>query len=257
MQKFIEDLDASCTEMPYLSLGSGDDVKCQDLASPVSKETRSKAYQCAVVNLSSNIPLPSTFYQNNQRRIYYDEQLRKYTQFGREYIYAFTWEDPRVDHRLLKIRSNATVLCVTSAGDNILDYILQAGPKRIHAVDLNANQNHLLELKVAAFQSLRHSDVWALFGEGKLPSFRKTLISKLSPHMSSQAFQYWLNQSHAFTSSGGLYETGGSRSGDYFSDSPEPFLTSVQACHCFDAVVISTVRIKQQGLSNVSCQNAQ
>ena len=173
---------------------------------------RSKAYQCAVVNLSSNIPLPSTFYQNSQRRIYYDDQLTKHTQFGKEYIYAFTWEDPRVDHRLLKIRSDHTVLCVTSAGDNVLDYILQASPRRIHAVDLNPNQNHLLELKAAALQKLPYSDVWALFGEGRLPSFRAILINKLSPHMSSQAFQYWINHTKAFTSTGGLYETGGSRS---------------------------------------------
>lgn len=151
------------------------------------------------------------FYQNHQRRLYYDEQLRKHAQFGNEYIYAFTWEDPRVDHRLLKIQSDDAVLCVTSAGDNVLDYVLHAQPRRVHAVDLNPNQNHLLELKVAAFQSLSYDQVWALFGEGQFPNFRDVLISKLSPHMSSQAFQFWLNNTNTFTSSRGLYETGGSR----------------------------------------------
>ena len=215
-QKFIEDLDASCTEMPYLSLDSREGLQCGDTTKAIPVALRSKAYHCAVINLSANIPLPSTFYQNSQRRIYYDDQLKKHTQFGKEYIYAFTWEDPRVDHRLLKIRNDDTVLCITSAGCNVIDYILQAGPRRVHAVDLNANQNHLLELKIAAFQSLPHSQVWAMFGEGRLRSFRKELITKLSPHMSSQAFQYWLTHANAFTSSGGLYETGGSRLVHFF-----------------------------------------
>ncbi|KAL9101907.1 MAG: hypothetical protein Q9163_002873 [Psora crenata] len=209
-QKLIEDVDASCRETPYFPLDLPEDVNSQDNPKLTPIVMRSKAYQSAVVNLCSNIPLPSTFYQNNHRRIYYDEQLRNYTQFGKEYIYSFTWEDPRVDQRLLKIGSNDTVLCVTSAGDNVLDYILQAAPRRIHAVDLNPNQNHLLELKVAAFQSLPYSTVWAMFGEGKLSTFRELLITQLSPHLSSQAFQYWLSHTNAFTASGGLYETGGS-----------------------------------------------
>ena len=211
-QEVIESLDASCTESPYLSPQVHRADMFQAVEKSVPAEIRSKAYQCAVINLSSNLPLPSMFYQNNQRRIYYDDTLKKHTQFNNEYIYAFTWEDPRVDHRLLNIRSDDVVLCVTSAGDNVLDYLYQAGPRRIHAVDLNPNQNHLLELKIAAFQSLPYAQVWKMFGEGRLPAFRETLITKLSPHMSSQACQYWLKHAGIFSSSRGLYETGGSRS---------------------------------------------
>ena len=175
-----------------------------------SAEIRSKAYQSAIVNLSSNLPLPSTFYQNHQRRIYYNDLLKKHTQFNNDYLYAFTWEDPRVDQRLLKISDDDTVLCLTSAGDNLLDYLVSANPKRIHAVDLNPNQNHLLELKIAAFQALPYADFWKMFGEGKYPSFRQVLLTKLSPYMTSQACQFWLSHSGRFTSSRGLYETGGS-----------------------------------------------
>lgn len=205
---FIESLDASCTESPYLSPEVHQEAMSQAVVQAVP--LRSKGYQCAIVNLSSNIPLPSVFYQNNHRRIYYDDQLKKHTQFNNEYIYAFTWEDPRVDHRLLKIGDKDVVLCVTSAGDNVLDYILNASPRRVHAVDLNPNQNHLLELKIAAFRSLPYTQVWQMFGEGKLPAFREALLTKMSPHMSSQACQYWLNHASTFTSHG-IYETGGSR----------------------------------------------
>ena len=110
----------------------------------------------------------------------------------------------------MKIKEDDVVLCITSAGDNILDYLLAGNPRRIHAVDLNPNQNHLLELKIAAYQSLPYSNFWKLFGDGKHSRFRELLISKLSPHMSSQAYQFWLNHADTFKSSGGLYETGGS-----------------------------------------------
>ena len=207
----IEKLDASFTESPYLS-PVNHRQEMEKAVERSAREIRSKAYECAVINLSSNLPLPSSFYQNHHYRIYYNDLLQKHTQFKNEYIYAFNWEDPRVDHQLLNIGRDDVILAITSAGDNILDY-LQKSPRRIHAVDLNPNQNHLLELKVASFIALGYQDVWKIFGEGKHSNFRELLISRLSPHLSSQAFQYWLNNAHFFTSASGhgLYETGGSR----------------------------------------------
>ncbi len=210
--EIVERLDAAATESPYLSPINHTNTLSRNIEKATPPELRSKAFEAAVVNLSANLPLPSFFYQNHHWRIYYDDQLKKHQQFKNEYIYAFTWEDTRVDERILKLSSKDVVLAITSAGDNILSYAL-ASPARIHAVDLNPNQNHLLELKVAAFSALPYSDFWKLFGEGKHPNFRQLLLSRLSPHMSSRAFQYWLNHTHIFTkkSSRGLYETGGSR----------------------------------------------
>lgn len=52
-----------------------------------------------------------------------------------------------------------------------------------------------------------------MFGQGKHSSFRHLLITRLSPHLSSLAFQYWLHHGPATfdESGGGLYSTGGSR----------------------------------------------
>jgi betaine lipid synthase len=199
----VERLDAAATESPYLSPINHTKALSRTVERSTPPELRSKAYESAIINLSANLPLPSFFYQNNHWRIHYDDQLKKHKQFKNEYIYAFTWEDSRVDHRLLKL---------SSAGDNILSYALSS-PARIHAVDLNPNQNHLLELKVASYAALNYADFWKLFGVGKHPQFRELLISRLSPHLSSRAFQFWLNHTHVFTSgsSKGLYETGGSR----------------------------------------------
>ncbi|PYH47485.1 class I SAM-dependent methyltransferase [Aspergillus saccharolyticus JOP 1030-1] len=207
----IEKLNASFTESPYLSPAKHRSEMDAAIVSS-TQEIKSKAYESAVINLGSNLPLPSSFYQNHHYRIFYNDLLPKHTQFGHEYIYAFNWEDPRVDHKLLDIQRDDVILAITSAGDNILDY-LQKSPRRVHAVDLNPNQNHLLELKVASFIALGYRDVWKIFGEGKHSDFRRLLIEKLSPHLSSQAFQYWLEHTQIFTSSSGkgLYETGGSR----------------------------------------------
>ncbi|KAK5384212.1 hypothetical protein LTS13_002405 [Exophiala xenobiotica] len=205
--EMLEKLDAALTESPYLSPL---EFRKQQAIEAQQSMPRSKSYESAIVNLSSNLPLPATFYQQHHWRIYYSDLLQKHQQFGNEYIYAFNWEDPKVDRQLLQINKDDVILTITSAGDNILDYLLER-PKRIHAVDLNPCQNHLLELKVAAFTALPYSDVWQLFGEGQHPNFRNLLLQKLSPHMSSQAFQYWLNRASVFSRPGGLYESGGSR----------------------------------------------
>jgi len=210
----VAQLDAAVTESPFISAL---DVHTQSLnprkaRRSSSTERRSKAYDTAVVNLAASLPLPAAYYQNNKTRIYYDESLQKHRQFNDEYIYSFTWEDSRTDARLLKVTGDDVILALTSAGDNILSYAIER-PKRIHAVDLNPTQNHLLELKVAAYRSLDHQDFWKLFGEGKHENFQRLLLENLSPHLSSQAFDYWLHAGGAtFDLKGkGLYFTGGSR----------------------------------------------
>lgn len=206
-------VDAAVTESPFIAAL---DIHAQSLVRKTrrssSTERRSKAYDTAVVNLAASLPLPAAYYQNNKTRVYYDDTLPKHRQFNEEYIYSFTWEDARVDSRLLKITSDDVILALTSAGDNILSYALER-PKRIHAVDLNPAQNHLLELKVAAFRGLDYQNFWNLFGEGKHDDFHKLLVEDLSPHLSSHAFDFWLHAGPStFDSRGkGLYFTGGSR----------------------------------------------
>src|SRR5690606_14896699 len=117
-------------------------------------------------------------------RLSYDPTLPCHTQF-RSYIYAFTWEDPRIDLEVLNLNKDDVMFVITSAGDNALEYALQGQPKRIHCVDMNPCQNHLLELKLAAIQKLSYNDFWQLFGEGRHQDFDRLLIDQLSPVMSS------------------------------------------------------------------------
>ncbi|KAI9704040.1 MAG: hypothetical protein M1820_005662 [Bogoriella megaspora] len=206
----LAELDAAATESPYLSALDLQLKSLDEARKSTSVDIHSKAYESAIVNLAASLPLPACWYQSHHWRIYYDASLPKHRQFNSEYIYAFTWEDARADARILKIKPDDVILAITSAGDNALSYALEQ-PKRIHAVDLNPAQNHLLELKVAAFTALGYSDVWKLFGEGKHDQFRGLLIEKLSPHLSSVAFQFWLHHGERTFGKRGLYYTGGSR----------------------------------------------
>jgi betaine lipid synthase len=49
-----------------------------------------------------------------------------------------------------------------------------------------------------------------MFGEGRHENFRELLMSKLSPHLSSYAFQFWLQNGPKIFGSTGLYYSGGS-----------------------------------------------
>lgn len=209
----VQEVDSRTTESPYLHPTKNREGALSRAIQHSAPENRSKAFLAALNNLNFNLPRPSFFYQNRSWRVYYDDQLQKHTQFNDQYIYAFTWEDARVDERLLDLHSDDVVVAISSAGDNILSYLAQ-GVARVHAVDLNPAQNHLLELKAAAYTALPYEDFWKLFGDGVHADFRNILLSKLSPHLSSRAFQFWVDNANVFQRKGdhaGLYDTGGSR----------------------------------------------
>ncbi|KAJ3277247.1 hypothetical protein HK104_003516, partial [Borealophlyctis nickersoniae] len=120
------------------------------------------------------------------------------------YIYAFTWEDPRVDLEFLDLKPEDHMLVISSGGCNVLEYAAKVGPERIHAVDLNPCQNNMLELKLAGIASLDYQDFWLLFGEGYHPQFDTLLDTHLSPHLSPTAYHFW-KQNSSFKN---LFKTG-------------------------------------------------
>lgn len=110
--------------------------------------------------------------------------------YSRALVYNTCWEDPAVDRKALALGPADTVLVITSAGCNALDYALD-GPRRIHAVDANPRQNALLELKLVGIRSLDFEDFFAFFGHGFHPDaaglYRRLLRDELSPFARS----YW------------------------------------------------------------------
>ncbi|ORY34834.1 hypothetical protein BCR39DRAFT_476586 [Naematelia encephala] len=160
-------------------------------------ETDDAPYQQTIRDVGA--PLSPFHYQLRKAwRVPYLEE--KIHESFRTHIYGWTWEDPDVDVKKLGINKNDHVLAITSAGDNVLHYALAAHCERIHAVDMNPCQGHILELKLAAIQALDYSDFWQIFGEGRHPDFERLLTMKLSPFLSSHAYAYWKTHVSQFSS---------------------------------------------------------
>lgn len=130
--------------------------------------------------------------------------------YSRSLVYNTCWEDPAVDRRALHLSPADTVLVITSAGCNALDYAC-AGAGRVHAVDANPRQTALLELKLAGIRHLSHDDFFEVFGAGAHPRFRVMYRDALRGDLSPFAQAYWDRRLHWFQhhdSGGGFYDHG-------------------------------------------------
>jgi S-adenosylmethionine-diacylglycerol 3-amino-3-carboxypropyl transferase len=110
--------------------------------------------------------------------------------YRRSLVYNTCWEDPAVDRRALEIGPRDTLLVITSAGCNVLDYAL-CGPERIHAVDANPRQTALLELKLAGIRHLDFDDFFALFGDGRHARVDQLYHDVLRAELSPFAQAFW------------------------------------------------------------------
>ncbi|HVT31889.1 MAG TPA: BtaA family protein [Rhodanobacteraceae bacterium] len=124
--------------------------------------------------------------------------------YSRSLVYNTCWEDPAVDRQALALGPEDTVLVITSAGCNALDYAI-AAPKRIHAVDANPRQNALLELKMAGIRALAFDEFFAIFGEGYHARFEEIYRRDLRPLLSTFAQSWWDRHRRWFTSPRGSF----------------------------------------------------
>ena len=105
-------------------------------------------------------------------------------------VYNTCWEDPRLDRVALDIGPDDSIMVITSAGCNALDYVL-CNPRHVHAVDMNPRQNALLELKMAGIRQLEYDTFFAMFGRGRLPNAQKMYQDKLRGSLSDWSRAFW------------------------------------------------------------------
>jgi S-adenosylmethionine-diacylglycerol 3-amino-3-carboxypropyl transferase len=103
-------------------------------------------------------------------------------------FFAQVREDPRAELAALRPGPNDEVVVVSSAGCTALS-LLAGGAGRVAAVDLNATQNHLVELKTAAV-ALGARDAIAFLGAQPSPRRRVTYAS-LRDALTPAARRYW------------------------------------------------------------------
>lgn len=104
-------------------------------------------------------------------------------------LYSQAWEDPQADLDGLRLGPSDDVLAVGASGDNALAFLC-AGPRSVTAIDFNPTQNHLLELKLAAIETLEPLDVQAFVG-ARPSQDRGFFYHHVRPALSPAARQFW------------------------------------------------------------------
>lgn len=112
-------------------------------------------------------------------------------------IYNISWEDPRVDRRLLKIHEKTKILMITSAGCNALTYLLDK-PELICCVDINKKQNAVLDLKLATIAAQDYDLFWQFWGKGNHKNYQKIYQQKLRPLLREYSQIFWDKKIHCF-----------------------------------------------------------
>lgn len=110
---------------------------------------------------------------------------------NRTYIYNICWEDPAVDHQILKIQPDDVIFRICSAGDIVLDYAIE-GPAKIVVCDMNQHQLWLFELKIGMLRDpyLTYDEWWAIWGSSDVGVAMK-VWKRMRHTMSSGGRKWW------------------------------------------------------------------
>jgi len=110
---------------------------------------------------------------------------------NRTYIYNICWEDPAVDHQILKIQKNDVIFRICSAGDIVLDYAIE-GPSKIVICDMNQHQLWLFELKIRMLRdpNLTYDEWWSIWGSSDVNVAMK-VWRRMRHTMSSGGRKWW------------------------------------------------------------------
>lgn|GEM_PF-577536 len=104
-------------------------------------------------------------------------------------LYAQCWEDPQIDLEAFAIKPEDEVFSITSGGCNALAF-LAAGAAKVIALDLSPFQNHVLELKMAAFRALPYEKMLGFVGATR-SAHRSEEYATVRRHLSQEAQRYW------------------------------------------------------------------
>lgn len=120
---------------------------------------------------------------------FHDKVMFKF--LNKTYIYNVSWEDPRMDQRVFDLCDKDHVLTIASAGDNVLDYIIEGA--KVTAVDFNSCQIALTELKMVAILHLEYEEFFDIFSNSNMVLLKSVYHSKLRSHLSPPSAEFWDN----------------------------------------------------------------
>lgn len=106
-------------------------------------------------------------------------------------VYAQIWEDPLIDMEAMELGPESDIVTIASGGCNMLSY-LTAGPRSLHAVDLNTAHVALGRLKLAAVRHLPdHESFHRFFARSGQRANVAAYRTHLRPHLDDVTSRYW------------------------------------------------------------------
>ncbi len=105
-------------------------------------------------------------------------------------VYSQCWEDPEIAADGLELGPADDLLCLTSAGCNVMALSLRR-PRSITAIDFSAAQNALLELKLAALRTLTWGDYVAFLGARPQRDRLAVYRNRVRAELADGARAYW------------------------------------------------------------------
>jgi S-adenosylmethionine-diacylglycerol 3-amino-3-carboxypropyl transferase len=105
-------------------------------------------------------------------------------------VFNMSWEDPEMDRRAFNLTSSDTVISITSAGCNPLNFLCQS-PRKLISIDSNPAQTALLELKLAAIETVDHETFFDIFAARKPARVLQVYRARLRPRLSPRAQEFW------------------------------------------------------------------
>lgn len=105
-------------------------------------------------------------------------------------VFNMSWEDPEMDRRAFNIRPEHTVISITSAGCNPLNFLCQS-PKKLISIDGNPAQTALLELKLATIETCDHDTFFDIFAARRPSRILTVYRSRLRPLLSERSRGFW------------------------------------------------------------------
>src|ERR1051326_1119373 len=103
--------------------------------------------------------------------------------------YAQCWEDADILLEGLDVQPGDVCLSIASGGDNTLA-LLSKRPAYVIALDISLAQLACLELRVAAYRELNHSELLELMGS--TPSTRrKALYRRCRSQLTTEVRRFW------------------------------------------------------------------
>ena len=105
-------------------------------------------------------------------------------------VFNMSWEDPEMDRHALRVGPGDTVISISSAGCNPLNFLCQ-NPDRLITIDGNPAQNAVVELKLAAIATLDHATFFDIFAARDPGVICRVYRPKLRKLLSERSREFW------------------------------------------------------------------